>query len=183
MCKTGFRNRRTRGFTLVELLVVIGIIALLIAILLPALSRARESANRTACLSNLRQLGLAFLSYTNENKERFPRPAIGNPTTEDWIFWQPGRKLEESRIIPYLGGTFKLKIFRCPSDAEFDQHYNGYKFSYTVNETICRTTIALSGNPGKHGQNPGMSAGDNATSPRTPPTLKRHQIIRAADKT
>jgi prepilin-type N-terminal cleavage/methylation domain-containing protein len=66
------RQVTERGFTLVELLVVIGIIALLIAILLPALAKARDNANRTACLSNMRQLGMAFVMYTNENKGYFP---------------------------------------------------------------------------------------------------------------
>src|SRR5688500_14422498 len=63
---------RRGGFTLVELLVVIGIIALLISVLLPALQKARESANAAVCLSNLRQMGNAWAMYVSENKGRLP---------------------------------------------------------------------------------------------------------------
>ncbi|HSV14035.1 MAG TPA: prepilin-type N-terminal cleavage/methylation domain-containing protein, partial [Tepidisphaeraceae bacterium] len=71
------RLHRHKGFTLVELLVVIGIIALLISILLPSLNRARETANRVKCASNLRQIGQAILLYANENKQQYPRTVLG----------------------------------------------------------------------------------------------------------
>jgi prepilin-type N-terminal cleavage/methylation domain-containing protein len=82
-----------RGFTLIELLVVIAIIAILAAMLLPALARARQRSQRTACLSNLKQVGVAFQLYLDENGDRFPdRRDLKNSLPggfRPWTSWPP----------------------------------------------------------------------------------------------
>lgn len=134
-------RRRDIGFTLVELLVVVGIIAVLIALLLPALGRARESARQTVCASNLRQLLTAFRMYHAENRQRYPRAAWVGASPEDWIYWQVERDLGESAIARYLNRPGP-EVFRCPSD-DVDAHwwiYNSpnhtpqtYRYSYIFN--------------------------------------------------
>src|ERR1700683_5362051 len=103
------------AFSLVELLIVIGIITILIALLLPALGRVREQARQVQCLSNLRQLGIAILMYTNENAGMLPRSAptdfnYSQPEDPaDWVYWQqfpttqPNRNLSDSPITKFLG--------------------------------------------------------------------------------
>src|SRR5215218_5051382 len=77
-------QRRSVAFTLVELLVVIGIIAVLIGILLPVVAKAREQARRSACLSNLRQLGQAFNLYANEFRDQIPLGQISDEYQWDY---------------------------------------------------------------------------------------------------
>jgi prepilin-type N-terminal cleavage/methylation domain-containing protein/prepilin-type processing-associated H-X9-DG protein len=101
--------RRRSGFTLVELLVVIGIIALLVSILLPALNTAREQAQRTACLSNLRSLGQAVAIYQAESKGVFPPLSTWAAGTFG------GNRYREANLWIMLKVTPGSKVAACPT--------------------------------------------------------------------
>ncbi len=120
-------RRRRRAFTLVELLIVIGIIATLIAILLPVLSRVRVAANRAACASNMRQIGIALVMYANENKGAIPPTAHTAPAAQTWL-----------RVLtPYLGSKEAFENVRIsPADPKGNDRRAAGGTSYILNDYL-----------------------------------------------
>ncbi len=106
------RTRRSQGaFTLIELLVVVSVIGLLVALLLPALGAAKESTRATLCLSNMRQLAIATVTFAAEHDDQLPEPRFGHGSV--------GHGLEQGSWIftlnEYSSGDTKI-MSRCPSD-------------------------------------------------------------------
>lgn len=139
---------RSRGFTLVELLVVVAIIAVLIALLMPSLTRARESAKMVQCQSNMRQLVLAMTMYADANRSWFPGGAVYNdPRLEDWVYWQSNRSMRDSALGRYLG-AMRIELLHCPSDSDNRPRVltEVYRPSYTMN-VLFRSTPPIPGYP------------------------------------
>jgi len=152
---------KSKGFTLVELLVVIGIIAVLIGVLLPSLNKARESARRTACLSNMRQLTTAWLMYANETKGFLVSAETGDATAdthwqEGWVKDVPGNPATNTDAAVRAGALWRYtpaaEVYRCPSS--FDKfNFRSYSISTHMNGSL-ELVAGFKDHPEDHPNNP-----------------------------
>lgn len=109
-------NRARSGFTLIELLVVIAIIAILAAILFPVFQKVRENARRTACLSNLKQIGLGIVQYNQDFDEKQPCGANRYGAGTGWA----------AQIYPYIKS---VAVFQCPDDSGVGSRASSYGYN------------------------------------------------------
>ena len=129
------------GFTLVELLVVIAIIGMIVSLLLPAVMAARESARRTQCQSNMKQIGLSMTQYLDLHRE-FPDAAVMHTL-------MPNRPPLTEFLAPYAENN--EGIFRCPEDSKF--FARGERISYEYNRKLAGLTLVQVA--GRHSLNGG----------------------------
>lgn len=127
-------RRRQGGFTLIELLVVIAIIAILAAILFPVFAQAREKARSASCLSNQKQVALAFMMYSQDYDETYPLAIAQDPVTKATLWW-------EDLVRPYIKGGNVGGILTCPSASS-------RAYAYSMNTALAGRSQASAGNAG-----------------------------------
>lgn len=146
-------NRARSGFTLIELLVVIAIIAILAAILFPVFAQAREKARQTACLSNLKQIGLGVQAYLQDNDGTFPQASDGAYIQWYNSVWPYIANGEKYQGLSYgKGGVFNCPSFQYPTGSEgqgqnYGAHDDLFINNWGQNGANARPTVSESAIP------------------------------------
>ncbi len=146
------KNRKAQGFTLIELLVVIAIIAILAAILFPAFAKARESARRTSCSSNMKQIGIAITQYTQEFDEQYPMLHFNNDAGQEVRWYEavsPYIKSGDAYASGRISGAGG--VWDCPSaspqpglyGANYSLMTDGRPYLYPATQTPKSISIAV----------------------------------------
>jgi prepilin-type N-terminal cleavage/methylation domain-containing protein len=133
-------SRAKRAFTLIELLVVVAIIALLAAILFPAFNRARDSARRMGCVSNLKQIYLGYRLYAQDNESKYPTPAnLGNS-----VF----RYVKDPQSMPSLLSSYikNEQVWYCPNEKERMKEAGMPGYQWIKSAAVANPDIAENGN-------------------------------------
>ena len=155
---------RNRGFTLIELLVVIAIIAILAAILIPALLKAREKSVQAKCLSNVRNLAIAIQSYSQDNRARYPGVEESPVPDLQWANGRVDDGIWASRIDGYLGGAEELWV--CGADEPLGQSFrkelssanSGIPYGMNNSLSVSHPDGGFIGRPVTSPQSPGSTA-------------------------
>ena len=155
------RTHNSSAFTLIELLVVIAIISILAAILFPAFAKVREKARQTACISNTKQLGLAFIQYTEDNDEALPKsgqhngtPACAGVPDGSWVLPEAIDTTVANTCTsvqqPVTNGALytyvkNAQVYRCPSDSLANQKTLSFSMNSKLTGAIDASIQAPSG--------------------------------------
>jgi prepilin-type N-terminal cleavage/methylation domain-containing protein len=151
------RHRLERGFTLLELLIVVAIIAILAALLLPVLSTAKSKGKQASCVNNLRQLSMCWRMYSADNNEKLVENDPTHPETDNWVLGSMKIALEATNeldlrqglLFPYVS---QVSLFHCPADSSQSNNHlrtrsysmNGWmgtRYMETIRQTRYRTFV------------------------------------------